>query len=164
MLAGLLLDMGIREVWLRVGLDLPSWGGLFLDMTGIAVVGLARGGGHALGVVMLNQLFRMGYGQVSNAFVPVEVAGALFWGWMWTKGWVSLQWRRPWALLRTFALAALGGGAACGAAAWLVNLILRGEWDFMAAQQGLYASRTALGYLAALPGEIALSIWDKTAT
>lgn len=162
--AGLLLDMGIRELWLRMGIGLPSWGGLYLDMTGVAVVGLARGGGHALCVVILNQIFRMGYGQVSNAFVPVEIAGAIYWGWMWGRQRVCFDWRRPWAVIRTFLLAAIGGGAWCGFAAWLVNLILRGEWDFMPVQQALYATPGWLGYLGALPGEMALSIWDKSAT
>jgi signal transduction histidine kinase len=161
---GLLLGMGIRAVWLQAGVHLYSWGGLFLDMTGVMAAGLARGPAAALGVVVLNQVYRMAFGQPGNSFALVEVAGALFWGWMAGRRWVSFTWRRPRALARTFLAAALGGGAACALGAWFTNIFLRGQWDFMAVQQGLYAEFTPLGLLKALPGEISISCWDKTAT
>ena len=159
---GLLLDMGIRAVWLEAGQRLPSWGGLFLDMVGIAAVGLARGPVPALTVVVLNQVYRMALGQVSNAFTPVEVAGALFWGWIAVRRWFRWEPRRPSLMARGFVLAAAGGGAACGLAAWLCNLVYSGEWDFMPLQQNLYgAGRGGWAVLGAIPGEIALSVWDK---
>lgn len=163
-LFGLVLDMGIRALWIHFALWLPSWGGLFLDMTGVLVVGLARGRGAAASVVMSNQIYRMAFGQVSNAFVLVEIAGALFWGSMAARHAVVLDRRRPLALLRTFLLAAVGGGSVCAFAAWLTNLVLRGQWDFMPAQQQLYQNLTPWDLLRAIPGEIGISIWDKSVT
>lgn len=163
-LLGLILDMGVRWLWIHSASGLPNWGGLFVDMTGIAVVGLARGPSAALGVVALNQTYRMALGQVSNAFTPVELAGALFWGWMPLWRWVCLDRRRPFRVFLTWASASLGGGIACAVAAWLTNLILRGQWDFMPMQQELYAEFTVRGALRALPGEVALSVWDKSVT
>jgi signal transduction histidine kinase len=163
-LMGLVLDMGIRAVWLHFAVGLPDWGGLFLDMTGVLVVGLARGRGAACSVVILNQMYRMAFGQVSNAFVLVEIAGGLFWGTLAARHEVVLDRRRPLALLRTFLLASLGGGAVCALAAWLTNLVLRGQWDFMPVQQQLYQTLDLWDLLKAIPTELGISIWDKTVT
>jgi signal transduction histidine kinase len=163
-LFGLALDMGIRALWLHFAIWLPSWGGLFLDMTGVLVVGLARGRGAACSVVMLNQIYRMAFGQVSNAFVLVEIAGGLFWGTMAATHSVVLDRRRPLALLRTFLLASVGGGAACALAAWLTNLVLRGQWDFMPLQQQLYRGLDVWTLVKAIPAEMGISIWDKSVT
>ena len=154
----------IRFAWIRSAVQMPSWGGLFLDMVGIAAAGLARGPVVGCGVAISNQIYRMAFGQISNAFVPVEIAGALFWGWMAVRGWVELDWRKPLRLLRTFLLASLGGGICCAIAAWLVNLLLRGQWVFMPAQQRLYEHFDAWTVLKALPMEVAISVWDKSVT
>jgi signal transduction histidine kinase len=164
MLFGLVLDMSIRALWIHFALWLPSWGGLFLDMTGVLVVGLARGRGAACSVVMLNQIYRMAFGQVSNAFVLVEIAGGLFWGTMAATHSVVLDRRRPLALLRTFLVASVGGGAACALAAWLTNFVLRGQWDFMPLQQQLYQKFDLWTLLRAIPTELGISIWDKLVT
>lgn len=164
MLACALLGNLIRSGWIHAAVHLPSWGGLFLDMVGIAAASLARGPVVGCGVAICNQIYRMAFGQISNAFVPVEIAGALFWGWMAVRGGVVLDWRKPVAILRTWLLASLGGGTLCALAAWSVNLLLRGQLDFMPAQQHLYEHFDIGAIVKAIPVELAISVWDKSVT
>ena len=156
------LGNGVRALWIHEAAPVPVWGGLFFDMMGIAVAGLARGPVVACGVAVLNQVFRMSAGQFSSAFVPVEITGAVFWGWLASRGLVVTDWRRPLHLLRTYALAVLGGGVTCAFMAWMVNLVLRGQWGFMPIRQRLYEHLDFWNAIKAIPTEMAISVWDKS--